>query len=260
MRLAGKVALITGAGMGIGRGTAILFAREGAKVVVVDYDSVSGQETVGLIQDDGGEAIFVRADVSEPADVRAMVRAAMDKYGQIDVLYNNAGIDLPRATSVVETEIEDWDRTIDVNLKGVFLCSKYVIPEMVKRGGGVIINTASIAGLVAPPQEAAYGASKGGLVLLTKQMALDYAAHNIRVNSVCPGPMEKPTRDRLAYLQEDEAAMKKRQTLAQKVPLGRLCLPEDIAYAALFLASDEASLITGIDLIVDGGFLTGWSK
>jgi len=257
VRLAGKVALITGAGMGIGRGTAILFAKEGAKVVVVDYDSVSGQETVELIQDDGGEAIFVRADVSEPADVRAMVRAAMDKYGHIDILHNNAGIDLPQATNVVETKIEDWDRTIDVNLKGVFLSSKYVIPEMVKRGGGVIINTASIAGLVASPQEAAYGASKGGLVLLTKQMALDYAAHNIRVNSVCPGPMEKPTRDRLAYLQEDEVAMKKRQALAQKVPLGRLCLPEDIAYAALFLASDEASLITGIDLIIDGGFAVG---
>jgi len=254
VRLAGKVALITGAAMGIGRATALLFAREGAKVVVVDYDSKSGQEMARLVQDEGGEAIFVRADVSDPEDVQAMVRAAIDTYGRIDVLHNNAGIDLPQATNVVATEVEDWDRTLGVNLKGVFLCSKYVIPEMIKGGGGAIINTASIAGLVPMPQEAAYGASKGGLVLLTKQMALDYAAHNIRVNSLCPGPMQKPTRDRLAYLQEDDAALKKRQTLGRMVPLGRFCLPEDMACAALFLASDEACLITGTELVVDGGF------
>jgi len=255
VRLAGKVALITGAGMGIGRGTAILFAKEGAKVIVVDYDSVSGQETVELVQSAGGEAIFVRADVSDPADVQAMVQAVIDKYGQIDILHNNAGIDLPQATNVVETEIEDWDRTLDVNLKGVFLCCKAVIPEMMARDGGVIVNTASVAGLAPMPQEAAYGASKGGLVLLTRQIARDYAGHNIRVNSVSPGPMEKPTRHRLAYLQEDPSAFEKRQSFAGQIPLGRMCLPEDIAQAVLFLASNEASMITGIDLVVDGGFL-----
>jgi NAD(P)-dependent dehydrogenase (short-subunit alcohol dehydrogenase family) len=240
--------------MGIGRSTAVLFAREEAKVVVADYDADAGEETVGLIRKEGGEAVFVRVDVSQPAEVKAMVHTAVDAYGGIDILHNNAGIDLPQATNVVTTEIEDWDRIVAVNLKSVFLCSKYVIPEMIKAGGGAIINTASIAGLVPMPQEAAYGASKGGLVLLTKQMARDYAAHKIRVNSVCPGPMEKPMRHRLDHLQGDESAFAKRQTFSEQVPLGRMCLPEDIGHAVLFLASGEASMITGVDLVVDGGF------
>ncbi|MFZ5916458.1 MAG: SDR family NAD(P)-dependent oxidoreductase [Chloroflexota bacterium] len=257
MRLAEKAAIVTGAGMGIGRATARLFAAEGAGVVVVDYDPQGGQETAALIRADGGEAIFAQADVSDPDAVQAMVRAAIDRYGRIDVLHNNAGIDLPQATNVVETGIEDWDRTLAVNLKGVFLCCKAVIPEMVAQGGGVIVNTASVAGLAPMPQEAAYGASKAGLLLLTRQMARDYARRNIRVNSVSPGPMEKPTRHRLAYLQEHPAAFERRQTFAQRMPLGRMCRPEDIARAALFLASDEASMITGADLVVDGGFLLG---
>jgi NAD(P)-dependent dehydrogenase (short-subunit alcohol dehydrogenase family) len=240
--------------MGIGRATAMLFAREGARVAVVDYDAKSGEETVAQIRHAGGEAVFVKANVSEPAEVQAVVQAVLDAYGRIDILHNNAGIDLPQATNVVATVIEDWDRILDVNLKGVFLCSKYVIPEMIEGGGGAIVNTASIAGLAPMPQEAAYGASKAGLVLLTKQMARDYAAHKIRVNSVCPGPMEKPTRHRLDYLLGDQAAYKQRQTFADQIPLGRMCLPEDIAQAALFLVSDEASMITGVDLVVDGGF------
>lgn len=254
MRFAGKVALITGAGMGIGRATALLLAREGARVVVVDYEAESGQETAGLIHQEGGEALFIRANVIQPTEVQAMVRLAVERYGRIDVLHNNAGIDLPQATHVVATEVEDWDQILDVNLKGVFLCSKYVIPEMIKNGGGVIINTGSIAGLRPMAQEAAYGASKGGLVLLTQQMARDYARYNIRVNSVCPGPMEKPMRHRLAYLQQDRAAFEKRQAFVERIPLGRMCQPEDIAHAVLFLASDEASMITGVNLVVDGGF------
>jgi NAD(P)-dependent dehydrogenase (short-subunit alcohol dehydrogenase family) len=241
--------------MGIGRATAQLFAREGASVVAVDYDAASGQETVRFIRQDGGDAIFVQADVSEPEAVQAMVQAALAVNGRIDILHNNAGIDLPQATDVVATDIADWDRTLAVNLRGVFLCSQQVLPVMRAQGGGVIINTASVAGLAPMPQEAAYGASKGGLVLLSRQMARDYARDGIRVNSVCPGPMEQATRDRLAHLRRDPAAWRRRQQLAQRMPLGRLCLPEDIAQAALFLASDDAAMITGIDLVVDGGFL-----
>jgi NAD(P)-dependent dehydrogenase (short-subunit alcohol dehydrogenase family) len=257
VKLSGKVALITGAGLGIGRATAQLLAQEGARVVAVDYDAASGEEAVRLIREEGGEATFVAADVSQPAQVQAMVSQALSAYGRLDILHNNAGIDLPQATNVVATEVEDWDRILAVNLRGVFLCSKYAIPEMIRSGGGVIVNTASIAGLAPMAQEAAYGASKGALVLLTRQMARDYARHNIRVVNVCPGPMEKPTRDRLQILQADAAAFARRQSMAERIPLGRMCLPLDIARAVLFLASDDASMITGVDLVVDGGYILG---
>lgn len=257
MKLADKVVLITGAGMGIGRATALLFACEGVRVAVADYDPASGKETVDLIHQQGGECTFIQADVSQPEQVRSMVQEVTGTYGRIDILHNNAGIDLPQATNVIATEIEDWDRILSINLKGAFLCSKHVIPELIKAGGGVIINTASIAGLVPMSQEAAYGASKAGLVLLTKQMARDYAEYGIRVNNVCPGPMEKPMRHRLDYLEGDEVAFAKRQTFSEQIPLGRMCLPEDIAQAVLFLASDDASMITGADLVVDGGFTLG---
>lgn len=257
MKLAGKVALITGAGMGIGRATALLFAREGAQVAVADYDAASGRETVALICQQGGESTFIQADVSQPEHVRSMVQQAIRAYGRIDILHNNAGIDLPQATNVIATDNEDWDRILAINLKGVFLCSKHALPELIKAGGGAIINTASIAGLAPMSQEAAYGASKAGLILLTKQMARDYAEYGIRVNNVCPGPMEKPMRHRLDYLEADEAAFAKRQSFSEQIPLGRMCLPEDIAQAVLFLASDEASMITGADLVVDGGFILG---
>lgn len=257
MKLAGKVALITGAGMGIGRATAQLLAREGARVAVADYDADSGRETVTLIRHEDGEATFIEADISRPSQVRAMIKETVRTYGQIDILHNNAGIDLPQATHVVATRIDDWDRILAINLRGVFVCAKYAIPEMIKAGGGVIINTASIAGLVPMKQEAAYGASKAGLVLLTKQMARDYAQYGIRVNNICPGPMEKPTRHRLDYLQTDPAAFAQRQSFSEQIPLGRMCKPEDIAQAVLFLASDEASMITGADLVIDGGFTLG---
>jgi NAD(P)-dependent dehydrogenase (short-subunit alcohol dehydrogenase family) len=257
VRLAGKVALITGAGMGIGRATALLFAREGAQVAVADNDAATGKETVALIHQEGGDATFVQADVSLPEQVRAMVQETIRAYGKIDILHNNAGIDLPQATNVLATDIDDWDRILDINLRGVFLCSKQTLPELIKSGGGVIINTASIAGLVPMQQEAAYGASKAGLILLAKQMARDYAEHRVRVNNVCPGPMENPMHHRLNYLQADQAAFAKRQSFSDQVPLGRMCLPEDIAQAVLFLASDDASMITGADLVVDGGFTLG---
>jgi len=206
VRLQGRTALVTGAGTGIGRGIALLFAQEGATIVVNDYDATSGERNVELIEDAGGRGVFVRADVSDPAAVGAMIDAAVQVSGRVDVLVNNAGIDLPQATSVVDTRIEDWDRTLAVNLRGVFLCSRAVIPLMKEKGGGVIVNIASIAGLRPMPQEAAYGASKAGLVLLTKQMARDFAGDAIRVNCVCPGPMEKPTRDRLEFLRSRQTA------------------------------------------------------
>ncbi len=240
--------------MGIGRATALQFAREGARVVVADYDAESGEKTARLIRDEGQDGSFVRADVSLLGDAQAMVQSALSLYRRIDILHNNAGIDLPQATDVASTEVEDWDQIMGVNLKGVFLCSKAVLPVMIEGGGGTIVNTASIAGLAPMSREAAYGASKGGLVLLTKQMARDYARHHIRVNSVCPGLMEKPTRHRLDYLRGDQAAYARRQSSVERIPLGRLCLPEDIASAVLFLASDEASMITGVNLVVDGGY------
>lgn len=257
MRLAGKVALITGAAMGIGKATAMLFAQEGAQVIIADYDATNGNKAASEINQKGGQAAFVQVDVSQPDQVQSLVRESIQLYDRIDVLYNNAGIDLPQATNVISTEIKDWDRILAINLKGVFLCAKYALPVMIEAGGGAIINTASIAGLAPMQQEAAYGASKAGLILLTKQMARDYAQYNIRVNSVSPGPMEKPTRHRLEVLQGDETAFAKRQSFADQIPLGRMCLPEDIARAVLFLASDEASMITGADLVVDGGFTLG---
>jgi len=253
--LEGKTALITGGGMGIGRAIALLFAEQGAQVIVADYDAESGRATVAEIERLGGQAAFLEADVSDPAAVEEMARVALGVSGRIDILVNNAGIDLPTATNVVDTTTEDWNRILDVNLRGVFLCSRSVIPAMQTQGGGVIINVASVAGLAPMQQEAGYGASKAGVILLTKQMARDFARDGIRVNSVCPGPMEKPTRDRLEYLQEDPDAYERRQAFSDEIPLGRMCVAEDIAAAVLFLASDDAAMITGVDLVVDGGWL-----
>lgn len=251
MRLRDRVAIVTGAGSGIGRASARLFAREGANVVVADVDETAGRETVDLI---GGDAVFVRVDVSRWDDTERMVRIAVERFGRLDILFSNAGIDLPQAASAVDTSEEDWDRTIDINLKGVFLGARHALPVMMQQRSGVIINTASQAGLVASPEEAAYVASKGGVVALTRQLAIDYAAYNVRVNCVCPGALEKPTVDRDAYLQDiPDGLAHRNERIARNVPLGRLCTAEDIAYAALYLASDEAAYVTGIALPVDGG-------
>jgi NAD(P)-dependent dehydrogenase (short-subunit alcohol dehydrogenase family) len=248
MKLEDKVAVITGAGSGIGRATALLFAQEGAKVVVADYSVEGGEETVRQVKEKGGEAIFIKTDVSQAADTQRMVKTAIDKYGRLDILYNNAGIEGTLVPTESVSEV-DWDRVLSVNLKGVFLGSKYAIPQMLKQGGGVIISTASIAGLVAVTDMPAYCASKGGVVLLTKAMALEYAKKNIRVNCICPGAIRTPMFDRLTGLQSEAEKL-----FCEGEPIGRCGQPEEVAQAALYLASDQSSFVTGTALIVDGGW------
>lgn len=249
MKLDGKVAIITGAGSGIGRATAILFAQEGARVVVADIVEEAGIETVAQIKANGAEAMFVRVDVSKSAEVENMVGTAVKTYGGLDILYNNAGLTIP--AMVTETSEEVWDKSIDVNLKGVMLGCKYGIPEMLARGGGSIINTASMLGLVASPRQAPYCAAKGGVVLLTKQVAIDYAPHNIRVNCICPSEVNTPMHRHFVEASPDPEAT--RQRLLERIPLNRVAEPAEIATAALFLASDDSSYVTGVALPVDGG-------
>lgn len=249
MQLKDKVAIITGASSGIGRASAVLFAKEGANVVIADIVRKGGLEAVKMIRNNGGEATFVKTDVSRASDVKRMVKTPVEKYGAIDILFNNAGINLEK--TVTDTSEEEWDRVTDVNLKGVFLCSKYAVPEMMQNGSGVIINTASMFGLVGQVHEAAYCASKGGVVLLTKAMALDYGPYNIRVNCICPDMIQTPIHEAfVATLAEPEREMRE---MLKQIPLGRFGQPEDVARAALFLASDESSYITGVALVVNGG-------
>ena len=185
-----------------------------------------------------------------------MVKSAVDHFGGLDILFNNAGIDLPYATTVVDTELSDWQRIIDINLKGVFLCVRHSLPVMMAQNYGVIISTASRAGLGATQGEAAYCASKGGVVSLTRQLAIDYAKYNIRVNSICPGGIDRPTIDRSMFLDQSVGALERRnKQIIQKVPVGRLCSPQDVAQAALYLASDASAYVTGTALVVDGGGL-----
>jgi len=253
MRLRDKVAIITGAGSGIGRESALLFAQEGAKVAVAEVVEETGRETAELI---GQDAFFVKVDVSSWDDTERMVSETVKRFGRLDILFSNAGIDLPQATAITETADADWKRTIDVNLKGVFLGARHALPVMMAQRYGVIVNTASVVGLAASPQEAAYCASKGGVVLLTRQMAVDYASYNIRVNCICPGGVDKPTVDRHAFLRQSPGALAQRnERIGRRVPLGKLCTAKDAAYAALYLACDESAHITGTALVVDGGTL-----
>jgi meso-butanediol dehydrogenase/(S,S)-butanediol dehydrogenase/diacetyl reductase len=245
MRLAGKVAIITGGGSGIGRATAQLFTREGAKVVVADYNAEAGENTVQAIQDSGGEAIFVKVDVSDAEQVQHMVQSALEAYGGIDILFNNAGILL--FGTILETDPKDWNRLLSINLNGVFLCSKAVIPHMIERGGGSIINTSSSTGAHdVAANIAAYVTSKGGVTLLTKAMAVDHAKDHIRVNAIAPGPTDTP-------MLRENMSPEELADFAATFPMKRLGRPEELAYAALFLASDEASFVTGAVLAVDGG-------
>lgn len=249
MKLDGKVAIITGAGSGIGRATAILFAREGARVIVADWVAAAGEETVAEIKANRGEASFVQVDVSKAAEVEEMVRLTVEMYGRLDILFNNAGLTLP--ARITETSEEVWQKSLDVNLKGVMLGCKYAIPEMQKIGGGSIINTASMLGLVASPGQAPYCAAKGGVVLLTKQVAIDYARNNIRVNCICPSEVDTPMHRKFIEESPDPEATKKR--LLERIPLNRVAQPEEIASVALFLASVDSAYVTGAALPVDGG-------
>jgi len=245
----GKVALVTGAASGIGRESALAFARAGAKVVAADVDSGGGEETVQMIKDGGGEAIFVKCDVSQEADVKAMVEKTVETFGRLDYAHNNAGIE-GMAGPCVECTEENWDRTININLKGVWWCCKYEIPEMLKVGGGAIVNTASVAGLVGFGGIPAYTASKHGVVGLTKTIALDYAQQNIRCNAVCPGVIDTPMIER--FTGGDAEARKGMESLE---PVGRLGKPSEIADAVVYLCSDQASYVTGVPMPVDGAFV-----
>lgn len=249
-RLAGKVALITGAASGQGRAAARLFAQEGAKVVVTDVAVEGGQETVRLVQADGGTAAFVKLDVSQAAEVQHGVRVAVQTYGGLHILYNNAAMWKPGFDNrVVELEEAAWDTILSVNLKGVYLCCKYGIPELIKAGGGSVINTASIAGLIGSGQPThTYAASKGGMIALTRAMAIAYAKDKVRVNVICPGGVDTPM---IAPLVTSEQV---RERFAAGHPLGRMGAPEDIAYCALYLASDESSWVTGSVFTIDGGY------
>lgn len=252
MKLKGKVALITGAGSGMGRATAVLFAREGAKVVVVDIDSQNGNQTVDLINKEGNVASFVQADVSKSADADRMIRWAVDQYGRLDILYNNAGI--PMVYTPTENVSEDlWERILNVNLKSVFLGAKFAIPIMKKQGGGVILNTSSVSGVRPRPGVSAYSASKGAVTILTKSLAAELASFNIRVNSISPVATETPMLVSFWTEEMKKNIEARRKALLSTIPLGKFAQAEDIAKAALYLASDDASMVTGIDLYVDGG-------
>jgi len=245
------VAIITGANSGIGRATAELFAREGARVMVSGRRRAELEETVRLVEKVGGVAALAQGDVSRPEDAERMVRDTVAALGGVDILVNNAGI-LVRNASVTSVSIEDWERVIKIDLTGVFLVSRFALFEMINGGrGGAIVNVSSVAGLLGDPKFAPYNAAKGGVNLLTKNMALDYAGHGIRVNAVCPGRVATPMpMSRLKPGEDWDAVL---AGWGKNIPLGRVGRPEDIAQSILFLASDEASWITGTTLVVDGG-------
>jgi len=253
-KLDGKIALITGAGSGIGRATALMFAGEGAKVAVVDRAEDHALAVAAEIGQSGGEAVAVRADVSKAADTERMVVETIGRFGRLDILYNNAGIGFARRTHLL-TE-EEWDRTIDVDLKGVFLGCKYALPELMKRGG-VILSTASVAGIEGFRQMAAYCAAKAGVIMLTKSLAMDYAEHGIRVNCICPGSIETPLYESGFDNLTPEKRARAHQMFAAMHLVGRAGEPQEIARVAMFLCSQDASFITGQAVVVDGGYTTG---
>ncbi|MEM7201109.1 MAG: glucose 1-dehydrogenase [Planctomycetota bacterium] len=252
-QLENKVALITGAASGIGRESALLFAREGARIVAVDVQDDAGRDTVASIEADGGEATYVHADVSRSEDCAAMVQAAELAFGQLDVLFNNAGIMHPADAGAIDTEESVWDLTMSINLKGVWLGCKYGIPALRRAGGGAIINTASFVALLgAATPQLAYTASKGGVLALTRELAVLHARENIRVNALCPGPLR--TELLMKFLDTEE----KKQRRLVHIPMGRFGEAAEMARAALFLASDAASYLTGADFAVDGGITAAY--
>jgi NAD(P)-dependent dehydrogenase (short-subunit alcohol dehydrogenase family) len=248
MKLQGKVAFVSGFGSGLGRAIAILFAKEGAAVAGTSTTESKGKETVAVIQSSGGQALFFPGDVGNSAQLKSFIEETVRQFGGLDIVVNSAGV--RTNGSITEITEEDWDRTLDVNLKGAFLLSRLAIPEMKKRGGGAIIHIAARSGMLGQSGRAAYCASKGGMVRLTEAMAMDHAPDRIRVNCICPGPTRTPM--------VDTSTPEKLARYRTRVPLGRIGEPQDVAYAALYLACDEASFVTAAILPVDGGMrLTG---
>ena len=245
-RLKDKVAIVTGAGMGLGNSTAILFAEQGARVVVADSNQEAGEKTVAQICDQGGEAIFVLMDVRRASDAQQMVSAAVDRFGQLDILINNVGVQVNK--NVLDTTEDEWDFVLDTNLKAMFICSKYAIRQMRQQRGGSIVCISSLSGLVGNALQASYNASKHGVIGLARCMAIDHAADNIRVNVVCPGSMNTPL---TLTIPEEKIAPYRKANL-----LERFAEPIEIAQTVLFLASDEASFVTGSVMVADGGFTT----
>ena len=247
--LAGKTALVTGGGSGIGRAAAVAFAAAGARVVVVDIDEPAGHQTVALIEDAAGTATFFAADVARARDTEAMVEAAVAAYGRLDCAFNNAGIqgDLCETTDCSE---ENWDRITSINLKGVWLCMKYEIAQMLRHGGGMIVNNASNFGLVGSAGMPAYSASKHGVIGLTKTAALEYAKRGVRINAVCPGPVQTPMVDKIVARQPEIV-----EAITAREPIGRIGQPHEVAAAVVWLCSAEASFVIGASLSIDGGYV-----
>jgi NAD(P)-dependent dehydrogenase (short-subunit alcohol dehydrogenase family) len=246
-RLENKVALVTGAGSGIGKASALAFAKEGAKVVAEDLDVEAGEETANRILEAGGAAIFIRADVSKAVEVEEMVNNTVEIYGRLDCAYNNAGVAVsPRLTP--DTTEEDWDRVMNVNLKGVWLCMKFEIPHMLKQGKGVIVNASSMVGLIGLAKRSAYAASKHGVIGLTKVAALEYAGAGIRVNAICPAVVRTPLVENIIARDPEAEAQ-----LLSMIPMQRLATVEEIAEVVIWLCSDASSFVTGHAMLVDGG-------
>ena len=248
-RLEEKVAIVTGGAMGIGKAAALALAREGARVAVADIDDARGAETVAEIQGAGGEAFFHHTDVRVTGDVEELVAATVERYGRLDILFNNVGVAI--GGSVTELTEEAWNQVINVNLTSIWRGMKFAIPEMIRNGGGSIINTSSVQSLLGFPGWAGYAASKGGINALTQQAAVDYAAHKIRINAIAPGTIVTPMNQEIFEMVEGSETL--RETWSRLHALGRLGKPEEVAAAVVFLASDEASFITGECLRVDGG-------
>jgi len=254
MRLRDKVVLITGGGSGMGRLAAVTFAREGARVVTFDISAKAGEEAASEVTHHGGQALFVQGDVGREEQVRGAVRRAVERFGRLDVLYNNAGIFPEKDGSVLDVEESVWDQVMTVNLKGIYLCCKHGIPELIRAGGGSIINVASFVALVGctVPQDA-YTASKGGVIALTKSLAVQFGPKRIRANAIAPGPIETPLL--MSWLLNNPEA---KQLRLNRIPMGRFGRPEDIVQIALYLASDESTWVNGSVLVVDGGITSNY--